>query len=148
MKARDIMTAGPMTVVPNDSVRRVADVMQVMNVGAVPVVEDSQSRLLRGIITDRDLVIRCMAEGHIPMCPVREHMTPLPLETALPDDDVQAVIEKMERAQVRRIPVVTTEGVLVGIIAQADIATKLGPSAPEEVEELLERVSALSVPAA
>jgi CBS domain-containing protein len=74
-------------------------------------------------------------------------MTPLPLQTVRPEEDVHEVIEKMERAQVRRIPVVNAQGELLGIIAQADVANRLGPSEPREVEQLLERVSAPSVPA-
>jgi CBS domain-containing protein len=136
-----------MTALPGDSVRRAADIMRELNVGAVPVVEDAKSNLLRGIITDRDITVRCTAEGHAPTCAVKNHMTWLPLETTLPDEDVHEVMAKMERAQVRRIPVVTTEGVLIGIIAQADLATKVGPKEPREIEEFLERLSAASVPA-
>ena len=147
MKAREIMTPGPVTAIPGDSVRRAADIMRELNVGAVPVVEDAHSNLLRGIITDRDIVIRCTAEGHSPGCPVRNHMTAIPLQTVLPDDDAHEAIQKMERFQVRRIPVVTAGGELRGIIAQADVAMKLGPQEPREIEELLERVSAPSVPA-
>jgi len=146
MKAREIMTASPMTVTPVDSVRRAADVMRELNVGAVPVVEDRVSNMLRGIITDRDIAVRCTAEAHTPNCFIKDHMTAMPLQTVHPDEDVSRVIEKMERGQVRRLPVITPDGVLVGIIAQADLATKLGPTQPREIEELLERVSAASVP--
>ncbi len=147
MKAREIMTGAPMTVTPGDTVRRAADVMRELNVGAVPVVEDRVTRMLRGIITDRDITIRCTAEAHASTCLVKDHMTAMPLQTIHPDDDVTRVIEKMERGQVRRLPVITPDGVLVGIIAQADLATKVGPTQPRQVEELLERVSAPSVPA-
>lgn len=136
-----------MTVTPGDTVRRAADVMRELNVGAVPVVEDRVTRMLRGIITDRDITIRCTAEAHASTCLVKDHMTAMPLQTIHPDDDVTRVIEKMERGQVRRLPVITPDGVLVGIIAQADLATKVGPTQPRQVEELLERVSAPSVPA-
>jgi CBS domain-containing protein len=146
MKARDIMTADPFTVTPTDSVRRTADIMRELSVGAVPVVEDPDAPVLRGIITDRDITIRCTAEGHSPFCPVGDHMTPMPLQTVEPDTDVTAVIERMERAQVRRLPVVAADGTLLGIIAQADLATKLGPREPRLIEELLERISATSVP--
>lgn len=146
MRARDIMTAHPRTVLPGDPVRRAAEIMRELNIGAVPVVDTSSSRRLRGIITDRDITIRCTAEGHDTGCAVTDHMTLMPLQTALPDDDVHGVLEKMERAQVRRIPVVTEDGVLTGVIAQADVATRLGPSEPRVVEEMLERVSAPAVP--
>lgn len=141
MKAHDIMTADPFSVTPVDSVRRAADIMRELNVGAVPVVEDTDSPLLLGIITDRDITVRCVAEGHEPSCLVRTHMTALPLQTVGPQADVSEVIDRMEQAQVRRIPVVNPDGVLLGIIAQADVAMKVGPRHPSIVEELLERIS-------
>jgi CBS domain-containing protein len=106
-----------------------------------------KAKMLRGIITDRDITIRCTAEGHAPTCSVRDHMTSLPLQTVGPDEEVHQVMERMERAQVRRIPVVTKEGMLLGIIAQADLATRVGPTEPRDVEEFLERISAPAVPA-
>jgi CBS domain-containing protein len=145
MKAWEIMTADPVAVMPGDSVRHAAGIMRRLNVGAVPVVDGAATRVLRGIITDRDITIRCTAEGHAPSCPVRDHMTTLPLQTVKPEDDVHTVLDRMERAQVRRIPVVK-DGILVGVIAQADIATKVGPKEPREVEVLLERMSAAAVP--
>ena len=142
MKAREIMTASPVAVKPGDTVQRAADIMRELNIGAVPVVEDLTSNRLAGIITDRDITTRCTAKGHTPTCFVRQHMTATPLQTIHPDDDVSEVFEEMERAQVRRIPVVTPGGTLVGIIAQADLATKVGPAQPGKIEELLEYVSA------
>ena len=141
MKAKEIMTSHPFTIAPTDATSRAAEIMRDRGIGAVPVVENPAIPVLLGIITDRDIAVRCTVGGHLPSCPVREHMTGLPLETADPDDEVFDVIDKMERAQVRRIPVVTNDGVLLGMIAQADIATKFGPKEPREVEELLERMS-------
>jgi CBS domain-containing protein len=147
MKARDIMTANPVAVVPGDSIREAADVMRELNIGAVPVVDDFTTKRLRGIITDRDIVIRCTAEGHSPFCLVSEHMSAMPLETVGPEAKVSEVIEKMEVAQVRRIPVVGKNAEILGVIAQADIATKVGPRQPEQVEEMIERISKAPVPA-
>jgi CBS domain-containing protein len=145
MKARDIMTANPRTLAPTETIRHAAAVMRELNVGAVPIVDGASSPKLRGIITDRDIATRCAAEGHAPHCLIRDHMTAAPLQTAFLDDDVEDVIETMERAQVRRIPVVTKEGELLGIIAQADVASRYGQQHPREVEELLVRMSAPSV---
>jgi CBS domain-containing protein len=148
MQAREIMTSNPVVLVPSDSIRRAAELMREVSVGALPVVENVATRVLVGIITDRDIAIRCTAEGHSPTCQVGEHMTRMPLETVTPDVSVDVVIEKMERAQVRRIPVVDAGNVLVGMISQADLAIKVGPSSPEKIEELLERISAAPVGAA
>lgn len=146
MKAIDIMTANPRAAMPTETVRRALEIMRELNVGAVPIVEGASNRKLLGIITDRDIAMRCTAEGHAPHCLISDHMTAAPLKTVDPDDDVERVIEKMERAQVRRIPVVTNDGELMGIIAQADVAARYGRQHPREIEELLERVSAPSVP--
>jgi CBS domain-containing protein len=141
MLAREIMSYTPLTVTRTDTMRRAAELMRNVNVGAVPVVDESGKRLLQGLITDRDIVIRCVANGHEPWCLVGAHMTAVPLTTVGPDDDVSIVIATMELSQVRRVPVVDSDGVLLGIISQADVATKVGPNEPEKVEELLERIS-------
>ena len=141
MLAREIMSCTPLTVTRTDTIRRAAELMRNVNVGALPVVDESGHGVLQGLITDRDIVIRCVAAAHEPWCLVAAHMTPAPLITVGPDADVSVVIEAMERAKVRRVPVVASDGTLLGIIAQADIATKVGPIEPEKVEELVERIS-------
>jgi CBS domain-containing protein len=90
------------------------------------------------VLTDRDLVVRCLAERHFRDCPVADHMTMAHLDTVAPDAAVEEVMNLMERDQVRRI-LVTAQGRLVGIIAQADLALKEGPAEPLKVEEVLER---------
>ena len=146
MKARDIMTANPRTALPTETIRRAAHLMRELDVGAIPIVTNGSAKVLRGIITDRDIAMRCTSEGHSPHCLIRDHMTTAPMQTVAPDDDVDDVIEKMERAQVRRILVVSNDGELLGLIAQADVAAKYGRLHSHEVEELLSRVSAPSVP--
>ncbi len=142
MRAEEIMTPNPFTVRMSDKVSHATQIMRDHDIGAVPVVDDAPGARLRGIITDRDIAVRCTARDHLPSCPVSEHMTAGPLQTVLPFDDESIVLAKMERAQVRRIPVVTADGKLVGMIAQADIANKLGATEPKEVEELLAQISA------
>ena len=141
MNARDLMTSDPFTVAPTDTVARAAEVMRDLNIGCVPVVEDPAEPVLLGLITDRDIAVRCVAQKHHATCVVRDHMSKVPLETVGPEADSAEVIRKMEEAQVRRIPVVDQSGVLLGIIAQADVATKLAPREPFIVEELLEEIS-------
>ena len=123
MKAKDIMTKDPSVVTPDTPIREAAKMMQREDVGMLPVVDASNSKRLVGVVTDRDITIRHVAEGHAsPDCPVREAMTDR-LVTSRPDDDIDEVMELMGREQVRRIPVVDDRGSLVGIIAQADLAT-------------------------
>lgn len=141
MKARDIMTSDPCVITRSESIARAAEIMRDLNVGIVPVVDDSSSMRLLGVITDRDIAIRCVAKRHGTSCTVGDHMTSSHLDTVHPDDDVDAAITLMERDQVRRILVVSNDNRLTGVIAQADLATKVGPKDPRKIEEVLERVS-------
>ena len=141
MKARDIMTSDPYVVTRAEPISRAAEIMRDLDVGIVPVVDNPTSRRLLGVITDRDITIRCAANKHDSGCAVADHMTGNDLHTVRPDDDVDTVLQMMSKEQVRRIPVVD-EGRLAGMIAQADIVAKVGQREPEKVEELLERVSA------
>jgi CBS domain-containing protein len=145
MKARDLMTKDPQVVTMHQRVSDAARIMRDQGVGCVPVVDDTVTMRVRGVITDRDIVVRCAAERHLDDCPVTRHMTTGSLDTVTPDADVREVMELMELDRVRRILVTQGER-LVGIIAQADLALKEGPLEPLMVEQVLERVSAPSVP--
>jgi CBS domain-containing protein len=136
-KARDIMTANPQVVTPADAVSRAAEIMRDADVGVVPVVEDQGSMRLAGVVTDRDIAIRVVAEGRNGETTTREVMSS-GLATVGPDDDVSSVLDLMKAEQVRRIPVVEGDR-LVGIIAQADVATDLGND--KKTGEVVERIS-------
>jgi CBS domain-containing protein len=140
MKAREIMTRDPLVVTPNDTVSRAAQIMRESDVGIVPVVDDDGSRRLRGIITDRDIAVRHVAERHTDDCRVRDHMTDR-VSKADPDDDVERILETMQREQIRRVPIVEDGDRLVGIVAQADIAVDLGPDRSRDVQETVEEIS-------
>ena len=120
MKARDIMTSNPRCVTADESISRAAEIMREADVGVVPVVEDSGSMRLAGLVTDRDIAVRVVAEGRDGNVNVREIMSSGP-KSVRPDDDVNRVTELMKTEQVRRVPVVDGDR-LVGIIAQADVA--------------------------
>lgn len=128
MKARDIMTPRPFAVLATDDVSKAAEIMKYEDVGGVPVVDSVLHPRLVGIVTDRDLTVRCLARCHPGHCTVEEHMTPVPLQTVLRDAPVGEIVAKMEAAQVRRIPVVDEWGELVGIVTETDLAVKLSPS--------------------
>lgn len=123
MKARDIMTPNPECVTRDDTVVRAAQIMRELDVGFVPVVDRSSMRL-EGVITDRDIAVRHVADTHPNTCTVGDHMTTGGIRTVSPDDDVKDVMEAMKQEQVRRIPVVEGGQRLVGVIAQADLATE------------------------
>lgn len=141
MKARDLMTPSPFVVQPTDDITKAAEVMRYENIGGVPVVTDPARPRLAGIITDRDIVIRCVARGNHP-CLVSDVMTPVPLLTVLPDAEISEIVLKMETGEVRRIPVVSDDGMLLGIVAEADIATKLSPAAALPLRKRVQQYSA------
>ena len=139
MKAKDIMTRKPKCVTPETSVREAARLMKEEDVGVLPVVERDGSDRLIGIVTDRDIAIRHVAEGHdSSSCPVREAMTSS-VRTAREDDDVESVMDLMGKEQVRRIPVVDERGGLVGIVAQADIVREARND--KKAEQTIEKIS-------
>ena len=136
MKARDIMTANPRVVTANDSISRAAEIMRDSDVGVVPVVEDSGSMRLAGLVTDRDIAVRVIAEGRDGNVNVREVMSS-GLATVSPDDDMDQVTRLMSREQVRRIPV-CEDNRLVGIIAQADVARE---GSDRKTGDVVEKIS-------
>ena len=140
MKARELMTASPEAVTPSDLVQKAAEIMRDRDVGFVPIVDDRKSMKLAGVITDRDITVRHVAAGHPRECKVNEHMTNAGIETVGPEAELEQVLEIMQRAQVRRVPVVEADGRLVGVIAQADIAVD-GNGTAEDVAETVERIS-------
>ena len=140
MQVREIMTPNPEVVTPDAPVHRAATIMRDLEVGIVPVVDGKDSRKLRGVITDRDITVRHVAQGHGKECPVSEDMSSDGI-TAKPEDEVEQLMATMRREQIRRIPVVDDQGQLVGIVAQADLAVDTGPGLEPEVEETVEQVS-------
>jgi CBS domain-containing protein len=138
MKARDIMTSNPEVVTPQDTVRRVAQIMRDHDIGLVPVVDDRTNMRLSGVITDRDITVRYVAEGNTGDATVGQLMSGGTISSVSPDADVKDVMNQMKSEQVRRIPV--CEGTrIVGIIAQADLATE-GPS-DRKTGDVVEKIS-------
>lgn len=140
MKARDLMSTQLFVVTGDEPVSTAAALMRDKDVGLIPVVDDRTAMRLVGVITDRDITVRCVARRHNSDCRVHDHMTASSLMTTDPDEDTERIVERMEHAKVRRVPVVE-RGRVVGIITQADIATKMGPADPAIVEQLVERIS-------
>ena len=142
MKISELMTRNPCTVSPETPVSEAARLMKEEHVGIVPVVErvggaETRGRLV-GVVTDRDIAIRHVAEGRASDAPVRDVMSG-GVKTATPEDSVEMVMELMGREQIRRIPVVDERGSLVGVVSQADLARKASDST--KVEQTVERIS-------
>ena len=120
-RIRDIMTSNPSTVEPDKTVVDAARIMKQEDAGVVPVTENGR---LTGMVTDRDIAIRVVAEGRDPQStPVRE-VASKDLVTIDPQQDLDEALRLMAQHQVRRLPVVEEDGRLVGIVAQADVARK------------------------
>ena len=140
MKARELMTADPTCCTPEATVQQAAQLMRDHDCGCIPVVEDEATRRLVGVITDRDIVVRCTAEGKGPQTRVKDAISPNPKSVG-PDDDVETVESIMAGEQVRRVPVVDQRGCCVGMIAQADLALNHRAATESEVGKVVERIS-------
>jgi CBS domain-containing protein len=139
LRARDLMTSKLVAVTADTTVQQVATLMAEADIGMVPVVGDLRRMNVEGVITDRDIVVRHVAPNHRKACKARDHMTTR-LDLVEPDESMIQVIRRMRNDQLRRILVVD-RGVLIGVIAQADIARRIGPEEPEFVETLVEGIS-------
>ena len=138
-KCSDVMTRNPVSARPDDSVASVARLMKENDIGPVPIVNDDNSKRLVGIVTDRDLAIKVVAAGRDPQTtPISEVMTTNVI-TCRDDDDIETALDAMSTQQLRRIPVVDDSNMLLGIIAQADIATRL--DSPEKTGEVVKDIS-------
>jgi CBS domain-containing protein len=138
-KCSDVMTRNPVYARPDDTVASVARLMKENDIGPVPIVDDNSSKRLVGIVTDRDLAIKVVAAGRDPQTtPVKEVMTTNVI-TCRNDDDIETALDAMSTQQLRRIPVVDDRNMLLGIIAQADIATRM--DSPEKTGEVVKEIS-------
>jgi CBS domain-containing protein len=143
MKAQAIMTSNPVCCLPDDMVQQAASLMAECDCGVIPVVEDKQSMRLVGVVTDRDLAVRGLAQGKGADAKVRDLMTTNP-SCCHAGDDVKVVEQVMSERQVRRVPVVDDSGCCLGVIAQADLARaaeQKGGVSDREVARVVERIS-------
>ena len=135
-KAKDVMTQNPQVVTADASVQEAARLMKSEDTGVLPVVESQGARRVVGVITDRDIAIRVVAEGRS-SATVRDAMS-TGVRTCKQDDDVKDVMKLMASEQVRRVPIVDDRGELVGIVSQADIVLEADD---KRAEETVERIS-------
>ncbi|MFI8822852.1 CBS domain-containing protein [Streptomyces sp. NPDC053431] len=121
--AKDIMHPGAQWIPAHETLDRAAQMMRQLNVGALPIADENER--LCGIITDRDIVVGCVAMGHDPAritCGEMAKGTPRWIES---DADVGAILEEMQSHQIRRLPVIDEDKRLVGMISEADLARNL-----------------------
>ena len=134
-KARDVRTGDPQCVQEGQTLADAARLMRDLNVGALPICGDDDR--LKGMVTDRDIVVRCVAEGGDPgQTSVKTLAQGKPV-TVGADDDIEVALRTMSEHQVRRLPVIDGHD-LVGMISQADIARNLSD---EKIGDLVEAIS-------
>ncbi len=118
MKISEVMTRDVEVASPNDTIQSVAQKMAQMDVGALPVCD---GRRIQGMVTDRDIAIRGVAQGVSPDTPISQVMTGN-LEYVMADDDLDRAADKMADHQIRRLPVLDSDQQLVGIVSLGDLA--------------------------
>jgi CBS domain-containing protein len=131
---KDAMTADVKTAAPSQSLTDVARLMKQEDVGSVPVVDGER---LVGVVTDRDIVVRGIADGSDPHAIKAGDIASRDVVTVRPDDDLDAALRLMAQHQVRRLPVVD-DGQLVGVVAQADVAQE---AKEKDVGHVVEEIS-------
>ena len=136
MTVADVMTAFPEALDPDASIQKAAKLMRDHDYGVIPVVDELGS--LVGIVTDRDIVVKAVADGRGPEATLRECMTPHP-DTVPKDLPVDKALHVMNTRQIRRLPVVES-GRLIGMVSLSDIAGSATPQS--EKVKTLESVSA------
>ena len=134
--ARDIMTADVRCIGENDTLADAARMMRDLDVGALPICgEDNR---LKGMVTDRDIVVRCIADGGDPQSVKASELAKGKPVTVGADDPIEAVLDVMKQHHVRRVPVIDGHD-LVGIVSQADVARHLEDGRVGAVVEAISR---------
>ncbi|MEO5590649.1 MAG: CBS domain-containing protein [Gemmatimonadaceae bacterium] len=142
MKASELMTAQPCCCSPDDSMQTVAQMMLDNDCGCVPVVQDMK---VIGVVTDRDIAVRGVAGAMGADTGVRQIMSDSP-HCCGEDDDIEDVERTMSEHQVRRVPIVNSEGMCVGIVAQADLARAATSGSKVSDQEVASTVGRISQP--
>jgi CBS domain-containing protein len=138
-KCRDVMTEDLVFCTPEDTVSKAAQLMKREDIGPVLIVDNERSKTLVGIVTDRDLALKVVGEGRDPQKTRVEDVMTHKLITCHADDNVENALKAMAQYQLRRIPVVEENMKLVGIISQADVATRVDE--PEKTAEVVREIS-------
>ena len=138
-KSSDIMTRDVVTCTPENTIVEVARLMKTEDIGPIPIVDDETSRTLVGIVTDRDIVVKVIADGQDANTTRVGDVMSKKLVTCRAGDDVDVAMKAMAQFQLRRIPVVEENMRLVGIISQADVATRV--NAPKKTAEVVKEIS-------
>ena len=138
-KCSEVMTKNPVCCRPDDMAVKVAQLMRSENIGSIPVIEDEQTQKVAGIVTDRDLAMKVIAKGQDAKTTKVEAVMTRQVVTCRSEDDLQKALDAMAKHQLRRIPIVDNDNRIVGIIAQADVATRVNQ--PEKTAAMVKEIS-------
>lgn len=138
-KCSEVMTKNPICCLPTDAVSRAAQQMRKENVGSIPVIESEQNKKLIGIVTDRDLALQVVADGRDAKSTKVVDVMTHKVITCHVDDGIQKAVDAMAKHQLRRMPVVDNDHKIVGIISQADVATRVDK--PDETAAMVKEIS-------
>ena len=138
-KCSEVMTKNPVCCMPTDAVSKAAQSMKKENVGSIPVIEGEQTQKLVGIVTDRDLAMKVVAVERDAKTTIVADVMTHKIITCRLEDDIQKAVAAMAEHQLRRMPVVDGEGKIVGIISQADVATRV--NLPEGTAKMVKDIS-------
>jgi CBS domain-containing protein len=148
MKVQEAMTRQPVCCLSQDTAKAVARLLRDEDIGSMPVISDTSSRRLVGIITDRDLVCRIVSEGLDPSTTVIEAFMTRDPVACRPEQSLDSCEKLMQVHQIRRIPVVDREGRCIGILSQADMARfAQAERVQKTITEISRRVEAIIPPA-
>ena len=143
MKIREIMSRDPACCLITDTAQTVANILCKCNIGSMPVVADSQSRKLVGMITDRDLCCSVIAQGLDPKTTQIEKLISFPPMSCRDGENIETCERLMQEHQVRRVPIVDAEDRVIGIVSQADLALH---DKAERVSKTVAEISKTSQP--
>jgi CBS domain-containing protein len=142
MNVQEVMTTDPTCCTPETGLQEVAQMMVKCDCGCIPVVDTADSKMPIGMITDRDITCRVVAQGRNPLdLTARDAMTAT-VVSVTPDTSFEECLNVMETSQIRRVAVVDENGCLCGIVAQADVALNANESATAEVIQEVSKASA------
>jgi CBS domain-containing protein len=122
MKCNKAMTKKPVCCLPDENVAKAAQLMKREGVGSIPIIEAEKTKKLVGMLTDRDLALKIIADERNPQSTKVEELMSRKVVTCRKDDDLQKAVDLMAKNQLRRIPVVDSNNGIIGIISQADVA--------------------------
>ena len=138
-KCNEVMTKDPVCCLPVDLVTKVAELMKSEHVGSIPVVDNEQTKKLVGIVTDRDLALKIVADKLDAKSTKVEMVMTRKLVTCHAEDDLQKAVDAMSEKQLRRIPIVDADNKILGIIAQADVMMHFDH--PKKAAEMVKEIS-------